>query len=145
VQSKTDEPISLPLLPEVREALTDYIENARPDHDCSQIFLKIPQPHTGPLSPVAFASIVRRLFNRAPFDNKGRRWGPHALRSSLATALLDEGNDYPTIQKALGHRSQNEAKSYVKVDVEHLRPFALAVPEPTTAFHDLLDGQGVLV
>ena len=139
-QSKTGEPLSLPLLPEIREALFDYIENARPDYDCKQIFLKMPQPHTGPLKPRALSAITRRLFDKTPFDKKGRRQGLQSLRSSLATALLNEGNDCPTVRKVLGHKSPNAVKSYIKVDVEHLRPCALTVPAPSAAFEKLLRG-----
>ena len=39
-QRKTGKPLTLPLLDDVKEALHDYLENARPMQDDSHIFLK---------------------------------------------------------------------------------------------------------
>ena len=55
--------------------------------------------------------------------------GAHALRSSLASQLLEEGNSYSTIQKVLGHTSPETAKHYVRVETERLRGCALGMPE----------------
>jgi site-specific recombinase XerD len=140
IQLKTGENLVLPLLPEIDNALDDYIKNARPKHDSEKIFLQIPHPYTGPLQPRNLCSVVFHLFDKASIDIKNRWRGPRALRASLATALLDEGNDYATIQQALGHKNTRSIKSYVKVDIEHLRPYSLTVPPPSAAFDKYLTG-----
>jgi site-specific recombinase XerD len=134
IQIKTKEPLTLPLLPEVRAALVDYIENERVACDIDVVFLNRPEQRGGSMPPHGIYTIVSRAFATAQIDSKGRKRGPHALRASLATALLDEGNGYPVIQKALGHVDPNAVQSYVKVEVDHLRFCALPVPTPCAEF-----------
>jgi len=133
-QIKTKEPLILPLLPEIRDALADYVENERPHCDSDRIFLNSIHPKEAPLHPHTIYTIVEQSIQISSVEAKGRRRGPHALRASLATALLNEGNDYPVIQEVLGHRTPDAAKAYVKVDVEHLRAYALPVPQPSAGF-----------
>jgi len=137
-QKKTKEPLVLPLLPEVRAALVDYIEHERPASDCDFIFLKILMPHAQPMVPHSIYDIVSRAFKFAEIESRGRKRGPHALRASLATALLEEGHGYPLIQKALGQTDPNAAQHYIKIEVERLRTCALPVPEPSAEFARLL-------
>ena len=134
VQIKTKEPITLPLLPEIRAALIDYMENERPSFDSDKIFLK----STGLIQSRTICAFIQDVFLVSGIDLKGRHYGPHALRASLATALLDEGHGYLMIQKALGHRTPDAAQSYVKVEADRLRTCALAVPKPSAKFARLL-------
>ena len=62
------------------------------------------------------------------------------MRASLATALLNEGNDFPTIQQVLGQSSIRSTKHYVKVAIENLRVVALEVQAPAGNFKALLEG-----
>jgi site-specific recombinase XerD len=134
VQLKTGEHLSLPLLPEVHQAITDYIENERPKTGSDIIFARAMPPFDEPISPKTIYAIVSRIIDKSGIITKGRRRGAHALRSSLATALLNEGNDYRSIQGALGQKSPNAIKSYVKTDIENLRDYALPVPAPGGKF-----------
>lgn len=141
-QLKTGEPQILPLLDEIKVALIDYINNARPKSESRHIFLKAILPLGQPMNPHGIYTIVSKQFEIAGVLQKGRRRGPHALRASLATSLLDEGNEYSVIQEVLGHTSKTAAKSYVKIDIAHLRSFALEVPEPGGNFKRLLADGG---
>lgn len=143
VQSKTKQPLVLPLLPDVKNAIDDYMNNARPTSDDEHIFLNL--RGYGSLLPATVASSIRRIFEMSEVDCGGRKHGSHALRSSLASAMLAEGNDYPTIQKVLGHKDIQSAKSYVKADVEQLRSNALPVPQLTTNYERLLAAVGAAV
>jgi site-specific recombinase XerD len=134
VQLKTKEPIRLPLLPEIREALDDYIENERPECDSDRIFLLNSLPHLGAIQPHTVYSIVSRIINTSGIDTNGRKRGAHALRSSLATALINEGYNHREVQEALGQKSPEAIQSYVKTEVEHLRDYALSVPKPNGLF-----------
>lgn len=129
VQKKTGELLELPLLPDVDEAIDDYAENARPDTDVSKIFVSVPHPNVTALRPHTIYTIVSRIIDRSGLDIKGRKRGAHALRSSLASQLLEEGRTYSEIGTVLGHTSPDSAKSYVRVQIEKLRGCALAVPE----------------
>jgi integrase len=46
IQNKTGKPLSLPLIREVGDALSDYILNARPKCDCREIFIRACAPYT---------------------------------------------------------------------------------------------------
>jgi integrase len=134
VQVKTGEHLSLPLLPEIYHALTDYIENERPGYDSDIIFARAAPPFDVPMSPKTIYAAVSHIIGKSGIMPKGRRRGAHSLRSSLATALLNEGNDYRSIQGALGQKSPDAVKSYVKTDVENLRDYAIPVPAPSGQF-----------
>lgn len=134
IQGKTGVPISYPMSGEVSEALNDYINNARPDSPESTVFLSV-RPHFNPLSMQGIYRIVSKYLVGSGIDINGRRHGAHALRSSLATQLLNEGVSYPEVQQVLGHSSLDAATHYVRVEEEKLRQCALDVP---------LLGEGVL-
>ena len=140
VQQKTKTPLSLPLLDEVKSAVFDYIDNVRPESDDNHIFLNL--RGYGYVNPSHVGRIVRMALRRSGVNCKNRKSGSHALRASLATALLSEGNDYHTIQKVLGHRDIESTKVYAKAEVEQLRTNALPVLAPTGAFASLLRDGG---
>jgi site-specific recombinase XerD len=133
-QAKTGEPLELPLFDDIKEALADYIKNARPD--CTghrEIFLGHMAPYE-PLSRSGLTLVARRYFKRAGIDARGRRQGPHALRASLATGMLAKDVPYGAISKVLGHAGESATKSYIEIDIERLRACALEVPPPSGAF-----------
>lgn len=139
-QRKTGVPLTLPLLDDVKEALRDYLDNARPMQDDSHIFLKA--RGKGPMSPANIGKIVELAFNASGIDCGTRRRGSHALRASLATALLEEENSYYTIQQVMGHSDIQSTKSYVQASLECMRTNALPVPRPAGNFMRLLSKGG---
>ena len=128
VQKKTGEHIEIPLLDEVIDAIDDYVSNERPVSDSPNIFLCLKNPDVGILMPHTIYAIVSRTIKKSGIDPAGRKCGAHALRSSLASHLLEEGNSYSVIQKALGHSSPEAVKHYVKIELTRLRECALSVP-----------------
>lgn len=129
IQEKTQEKILLPLLPEVGSAIIDYLKYGRPITESATIFLRHTCPIT-PLTPPTLHSIVSQYLRLARIKvPAGKKHGPHALRHSLASALLEENTPLPIISEVLGHTTTNTTSIYLKIDVNHLRRCALDVPE----------------
>ena len=138
IQLKTLTPQTLVLNPEVEEAITDYIDNGRPKSKSDKLFLTSRAPYMPIVAGVCY-SIADKYFKLAGIETQGRRGGPHALRASYATALVDKGVPYAVVQEALGHNDPESSRHYVRADVRRLKNCALDVPMPTGAFAVLLE------
>lgn len=126
---KTGKDIVLPLLEDVGNALIDYIKFGRPASDCNVIFLRHISP-IKPLSAPGMTAIVKRYANKAGIKcGLGYGKGPHAMRSSLASALLAENVPLPIISEILGHKNTRTTENYLKIDINQLRNYSLEVPE----------------
>jgi len=143
-QVKTGEPLTLPLTDEIRNAILDYTHHGRPDHNSDYVFLSSDAPIRS-LGERTIYLIVSRAFTTAGVQINDRKHGPHALRASLATALLDEGYSYPVITKVLGHNDPNTVQHYVKVDIIHLRECAIQVPPPSGMCYKYLLGEEAII
>ena len=129
VQEKTESKILLPLLPEVGSAIIDYLKYGRPATDSNSIFVRHVCPITQ-LSAPTLHSIVHQYMRVAGINiPDGKKHGPHALRHSLASALLEENIPLPVISEALGHKTTVTTSVYLKIDINYLRRCALDVPE----------------
>ena len=125
---KTGKPIVLPLLEDVGQALIDYIKFGRPGSDSNVIFLR----HISPIKAISapgMTAIVKRHANRAGINSApGHGKGPHAMRSTLASALLAENVPLPIISGILGHSRTRTTERYLKIDIEQMRNCSLEVP-----------------
>lgn len=128
-QVKTGRRVDLPMPEEVMLALLDYLKHDRPVSDDDHVFLRAQAPFGPHPNARAFYHVVANAFAQAGIDVTGRRRGPHALRHSLAVNMLAGGTSYPAIGAVLGHAGTESTKSYLRVDVEHLRALALEVPD----------------
>jgi site-specific recombinase XerD len=129
VQHKTGRRLDLPLPDECALSIIDYWKNERPEVDDPHVFLR----HRAPHQPVAagnhFHHVAAGCFAHAGIDVSGRHRGLHALRHSAAVGMLESGTAYPVIGAVLGHADANTTRRYLRVDVAHLRPLALEVPD----------------
>lgn len=129
IQGKTEKPVTLPLLEDVGLAIIDYLKYARPDCTTTNaIFLRLIPP-IGKLEAPTLHSIVTHHMRRAGIKiEDGKRHGPHALRHSLASAMLEEQTPLPVISEILGHSNTASTSVYLKIDVHQLRSCSLTPP-----------------
>ncbi len=137
-QQKTGIPICLPMIPAVKEALLDYIKNVTINPDVA-IFENSRAPHHAIFS-TAFSRRIGIHFHRAGIDVSNKKHGPHSLRSSLASAMVNSDVPYDAVRKILGHVSPNVISRYAKVDIEKLRRCAIEVPDSLGGLMAFLNG-----
>jgi integrase len=135
IQEKTKKRIELPLLADVGNAIIDYLKYGRTVSQLPYIFL-----HAGheerKLAEPTLHSIVSLYLKRAGVKNvEKKKHGPHALRHSLAGFLLQKKTPLPVISEILGHDSTESTKTYLRIDMEHLRQCALEVPPVAESYY----------
>ena len=128
-QSKTGRALSLPLLPEVSEALIDYLKNGRPLTKARNIFIR----HQADFGPFEKGNnlyqIMKNALHRSGFDKRKGRRGLYLFRHTLATRMLSAGLPIKTIGDVLGHASTESTFIYTKVDLQSLREVSISISE----------------
>lgn len=136
IQHKSSEPVDYILYPEVKAALSDYINNCRPESELREIFLCAHAPYTR-LSTSGVNSIVSRAFKRSGVNITGKHHGPHSLRSSNSSIKVNGGMTYAETKQSVGWKDPAVMKHYVRIDVEKLRLCALEpIPVGKDSFFD---------
>lgn len=128
IQSKTGEPLTLPLLRDVGWAIIDYVQNARPKVDNPHVFLRHLPPYTELSERNHLYKTIEKYMLRAKLPiNAKKRNGMHSLRHSLATTLMEENIPLSDISDILGHTSVDSTSIYLNIDINRLRDCALEV------------------
>jgi integrase len=138
-QQKTGQILQLPMLPEIKEALEDYLCNARPETSERMVFIRKFAPYQG-ISTSTFRYDTARYFHAAGIDTTGKKQGPRTFRSSLASSMVNDFIPYAAVTRILGHSDPNAIKHYAKLNLEILRQCAVEVPEPSGRFKEFLEG-----
>jgi site-specific recombinase XerD len=133
-QQKTEKSLSLPLLPEIGNAIINYLKHGRPVSEESYLFLQAHAPHRR-INSHSFTKIVDFHIKRAKIDCTNRKHGPHALRHSFAGNLLKGKTPMPIISEALGHSHTESTMYYLRIDTTTLRQCALNVPYVPASFY----------
>lgn len=129
IQNKTKSKLILPLIDEVKYALIDYIKNGRHESkDTEYLFTTMYAPFTKFNSTSSIHRIVTRIMKLAGVNFENKKHGPHSLRHSLATNMLNENVSISAISSILGHSSTLITEQYITVDTTHLRELSLEVP-----------------
>lgn len=130
VQSKTHNPITLPLLKDVGWAMIDYIKNGRPNVDAPNIFVTHVAPFKAFEPDNHHSRMIQKYMNLAHISGgKTHKCDMHSLRHTLATTMLENHEEYHNISAILGHSSEDSSSVYLKTSTELLRGCALEIPE----------------
>jgi site-specific recombinase XerD len=116
----------LPLPAITGQAIADYLHKARPRTETRVVFVRHRAPLDAPVNASVIRSVVRLAAARSGLS--GRLHGPHRLRHSAATRMLQGGATLKEIADVLRHRSLDTTAIYAKVDWTRLS--AIAQPWP---------------
>ncbi|MHB1420501.1 MAG: tyrosine-type recombinase/integrase [Bacillota bacterium] len=126
-QRKTNEPLVLPLLPAIGNALARYIVKDRPKIDSPYVFLSFKAPHRPLKEHGSSYAVVRNVFSRAGVRLGNELKGTRLLRHHVASKMLKKGVAVQTISLTLGHVNPNSADIYLTTEEEKLRDCALTL------------------
>jgi integrase len=125
-QVKTGRLLTLPLLPDVADALIAYLRDGRPATVSRHVFVR----HRAPFEPFVAANnlsaIMHRALQRAGLDQRAGRRGLYLFRHTLANRLLSAGCSMKAIGDVLGHASTEATMEYASIDLTALRRVALS-------------------
>jgi len=126
IQSKTGNPVILPLLPDVGWAVLDYLKDGRPRSDSPYIFITHVAPYTQLAEDNHMHNVVVKYARRAGVTLRiDQKYGIHSFRHTLATSLLEQNTDVKDISQILGHEKADTTNIYLKKGIEYLRDCAL--------------------
>jgi integrase/recombinase XerD len=113
----------LPLPVDVGEAIAAWLQHGRPKTTNREVFLSVHAPIMA-LGRGGVGSIVRCACVRAGVPQVG----PHRLRHTMATEMVNSGVPLAEISQVLRHRSLSSTAIYARVDLEGLRRIARPWP-----------------
>lgn len=107
-----------PLVHSVGNAIIDYLKNERNNKSrCEYIFINSRPPYNR-MGPGSITNMVRNLLLEE--NVKLKHYGPHALRHSFATRMINSDKSMKEVADMLGHQKIDNTCIYAKVDVKSL-------------------------
>ena len=107
----------IPLSPALLETLREYWRCKKP---CTYLFPSS-EGHRGKEQPASDRAVWYACKQAARHAGLTKRIGPHTLRHSFATHLLEAKTDLRTIQIILGHGDLETTAKYLHLSQRHLR------------------------
>ena len=125
IQNKTGDPLVLPLLPDVGNALMEYILHERPKRDDQYpyVFLRKQAPYNKIANVYSICSKLLKKLEITPVN--GSATGTHTLRYTVVHRLLKAKTPHQVITDILGHTSKESDKPYLSMEESMLRSCAL--------------------
>ena len=126
-QSKTQQPMVLPLRAVVGNPLIDYLVNERPNNlNIKNIFTNAHNPEN-PMGSSTIGGIIRRFFEKLGIRCDDKENGIRLFRRYLASKILETGVQPKVISDILGHLSPESLNPYIGTDIKHLRECGLSI------------------
>jgi site-specific recombinase XerD len=126
VQSKTGNPVVLPLLSDVGWAVLNYLKDGRPHSDSPYVFVTHCAPYKELTEDNHMYNVVVKYARRAGIKlTHDQKYGIHSLRHTLATTLLEQNTDLKDISNILGQKKPDTTNIYLKKGISFLRECAL--------------------
>lgn len=116
----------LPLPRATGQAIVAYVRDGRPRSARREVFVRHRPPYERPTTPSIVRNAVRYAAARSGLTE--RVSGPHVLRHTLATRLVQRGSRLKDVADVLRHRSVDTTTIYAKVDLPALATVALPWP-----------------
>ncbi len=127
IQSKTGQPLSLPLVAPIGNEMFDYIQEERRCTDTDDTILMrkgLPATTLGSVS-----DIVKKIFKIAGVRQDGNGGGVRLMRHNFVTFLLANGVACDVVSSLVGHTSPTSLKPYADSDLDHLKACSLSIEE----------------
>lgn len=138
IQAKTGRTVELPLLKDVGEAIVSYLK-VRPKTSSPNIFVTHVLPYT-PMNRSGAARHISNVIVGSNIHTAGRKHGPHSMRFSLATRLLQQGTGLVCISETLGHSGTDVTMNYLRIDINSLTRCMHDVPQVNDNFYNQSNG-----
>jgi len=128
-QSKTGRPLTLPLLPDVAEAIIEYLRDGRPATEVRNIFVRHKAPFESFVPGNNLFRVMSKALRQAGLERRPGARGLYLFRYTLATKMLSGKVSIKMIGDILGHASTNSTLGYTKIDLPALRSVSLSIAE----------------
>lgn len=126
-QMKTGNPVCLPLLPVVGNAIFDYITKDRPKKKSSYIFLRMVAPYKPLSDHSSIYTVIKRVCSATGISFDNRICGTTLLRHNAASQMLRNGIPQPTTAAVLGHADPDTTSIYTTTDKDTMRMCMLPI------------------
>jgi integrase len=139
IQSKTGEHVILPLMPDVGNAVADYILNARPKTENTFIFIRHRKPHRW-LGDGPNGALIMKRYQKSSgiIHEAGDGKTFHAFRRTVGTRLIKAEVPLPMTAQILGHKKIESTKRYISLNDDMLRVCCLDISDYSTKKEGLI-------
>jgi integrase/recombinase XerD len=118
-EGKNSRDRELPLTAKLLEVLRAYWRACKTKPQTYLFPSRDPAP-TGEEQPISDKTIWNACREAARCAGLTKRFGPHTLRHTFATHLVENGTDLPTIQLLMGHQKIQDTSVYLHLSHRHL-------------------------
>jgi integrase/recombinase XerD len=131
LQGKGSRDRDVPMTPKLLETLREYWRWKRP-----RVYLfPSTEGHRGEERPISDKTVWYACKEAAARAGIKKRIGPHTLRHSFATHLMEAGTDLRTIQLLMGHAHLEHTTLYLHLSQRHLHAAANPLDQITIRRH----------